>query len=509
MLKRINPAIAVSLVLIIWIIQKYIFDVILYEADFLDRANGKLQDWELAEKLYPKYIIHNLVHALLLISIVLGTYFGTLKIERLKKSYAILYLVPLTVIVFGFLAASIDKATFPDFILRFEYLLPQFPEVSKFRYLVYTNGMEIFCLQVISISGALIVELFRRDDNILTGIKQLPFRFWLSTISFFILLMVLLPILIFDVGISLITQRLLATLAWSTLFSFQSGLYTVLLGKLKGQQAQLYNRMIRTSLIYFGLLLLLALASGTLYSKIPFGGDFVYQFTVNFFVFASVSLSIIFCWSYVLHRFDPLNLKAEIELKNLKSELNFLKSQINPHFLFNSLNTVYGLALLDKSPRTADGIQKLSEMMRFMLNENTQERIPLSKEIKYIEDYVEFQKLRIDDLDKIKVQLQINANCEGNIAPMLLIPMIENAFKHGVSLDKESWITIEISCRDHAVMLDIKNSNHNKTKLRTDESGVGLENVRQRLAILYPENHLFQIIDHPDVFEAKVKVQLS
>ncbi|MCO6359235.1 sensor histidine kinase [Roseivirga pacifica] len=203
------------------------------------------------------------------------------------------------------------------------------------------------------------------------------------------------------------------------------------------------------------------------------------------------------------------NIALRVELGDTSSSLAQLKSQINPHFLFNSLNSIYGIALAEKSPKTADGVQKLSEMMRFMLKENTQEKISLNKEIEYIHNYIDLQSLRLDTNKHVQLNVSIEQPCDGNISPMLLIPMIENAFKHGVSIDKPSFIGISLKCNEHYVSLNVKNSNHHKEKTAAEESGIGLENVRKRLELLYPEKHLFQVYENEETYEAFIKIELA
>ena len=210
-----------------------------------------------------------------------------------------------------------------------------------------------------------------------------------------------------------------------------------------------------------------------------------------------------------LWKYNIAGVRTEAALSTAKSELSFLKSQINPHFLFNSLNSIYGIALAEKSPKTADGVQKLSEMMRFMLKENTQEKISLNKEIEYIHNYIDLQSLRLDTNKHVQLNVSIEQPCDGNISPMLLIPMIENAFKHGVSIDKPSFIDISLKCNEHYVSLNVKNSNHHKEKTAAEESGIGLENVRKRLELLYPEKHLFQVYENEETYEAFIKIELA
>lgn len=179
-------------------------------------------------------------------------------------------------------------------------------------------------------------------------------------------------------------------------------------------------------------------------------------------------------------------------LSSSNASLDFLKSQINPHFLFNALNTLYGTAIQEHSERTAQGIQQLGDMMRFMLFDNMQDHISLHKEIQYMRNYIDLQKLRTQASDKIRIDTQLDeAACQHSVAPMLLIPFVENAFKHGISLIRPSWIKVSLTCTPDKVYFDVYNSVHPTPEKDPEEksSGIGLENVRQRLNLLYPGRH--------------------
>lgn len=185
-----------------------------------------------------------------------------------------------------------------------------------------------------------------------------------------------------------------------------------------------------------------------------------------------------------------VNLK--MELGQTSADLSFLRSQINPHFLFNILNTLYGTALQEDAERTSTGIQKLGDMMRFMLHENNQDRILLGREIDYLRNYIDLQLLRTATSPDITVECDIRDVLESTyIAPMLLIPFVENAFKHGISLKEKSWIKISLYESEGKVYFDVHNSIHRKSESDPERShsGVGLENVKQRLAMLYPDRH--------------------
>ncbi len=182
----------------------------------------------------------------------------------------------------------------------------------------------------------------------------------------------------------------------------------------------------------------------------------------------------------------------EKELVRSKTDLQFLRSQINPHFLFNALNTLYGTALREGSEQTATGIQKLGDMMRFMLQENNLDFIPMKREMEYLENYISLQKLRTQTSPGIIIEDNIHTqDCRHSIAPMLLIPFVENAFKHGISLNEPSWIKIKLICDNDYIYFEVRNSIHAGQLNDTEKkgTGIGLANVEERLKLLYPRNH--------------------
>lgn len=184
------------------------------------------------------------------------------------------------------------------------------------------------------------------------------------------------------------------------------------------------------------------------------------------------------------------------EISQTSAELGALRAQINPHFLFNALNTLYAIAMKENSEKTADGIQKLGDMMRFMLQENHQNRIPLAKEIEYLHNLIDIQQLRLDDTQQIDLKINLqNPDREVFIAPMLLNPLVENAFKHGISFRNASWIYITLTHDPEHIFFKVHNSYHPKSELdpEKDSHGIGLDNVRKRLELLYPDKHEFSI----------------
>ena len=195
-----------------------------------------------------------------------------------------------------------------------------------------------------------------------------------------------------------------------------------------------------------------------------------------------------------------------------QANMEFLRSQINPHFLFNALNTLYASALMEKAEKTSDGIQKLGDMMRFMLHENQMPKIPISREIDYLRNYIDLQLLRFGNQANLDLDFQINdIECKGEIAPMLIIPFVENAFKHGISTKEKSWIRLNLRCISGSLHLDLVNSVHPvKSKENSRESsGIGLDNLKKRLNLVYPNRHQLNIVSNDSDFFVHFSVQIQ
>jgi hypothetical protein len=219
-------------------------------------------------------------------------------------------------------------------------------------------------------------------------------------------------------------------------------------------------------------------------------------------------------WYIYKHKFEK-----QSEIQMLKTELgksdaslNFLKSQINPHFLFNALNTLFGTALQENAERTGEGIQKLGDMMRFMLHENTQDKISLTREVEYLNNYIDLQKLRTSRSADIRIDTHIEEQLNNlQITPMLLIPFIENAFKHGISLQQPSYIKITLQTKEKTLYFDVSNSIYIKADNDPEKlkSGIGLENVKQRLSLLYYRKHELIIRESANEFFVHLTLQLD
>lgn len=199
----------------------------------------------------------------------------------------------------------------------------------------------------------------------------------------------------------------------------------------------------------------------------------------------------------------------EIESKQLQTELDLLKTQINPHFLFNTLNNLFGMAR-NQDAATAEGISRLSHLMRYMIHDSQVERIDLDKEVEQVRRLIELQKLRFSEEDDIDIDFLIVGDTgKIQIPPMLLIPFVENAFKHGISLDKASFVHIVLKAQDERLEFSIKNSTHiARPSYNESDTGLGLSNVRRRLELLYPGKHELKIQDSQKVFEVSLSIEL-
>jgi two-component system LytT family sensor kinase len=194
--------------------------------------------------------------------------------------------------------------------------------------------------------------------------------------------------------------------------------------------------------------------------------------------------------------------QRELAIQNRESELSFLRSQINPHFLFNNLNNIYSL-VYHKSDQSLPAISGLSELLRYMLYD-TSETISLEKEIHYIEKYISLEQLRFEKPCKLLFSYPDNAS-QILMPPLLLIPFIENAFKHGAVAFDHTWLEISISLTPaQEILFSCTNEIGQKQKDQT--GGIGIENVRKRLTLLYPGNHSLDITQEDNKFKVALKL---
>ena len=221
-------------------------------------------------------------------------------------------------------------------------------------------------------------------------------------------------------------------------------------------------------------------------------------FTGMLFLIMSAALKFAIDW------FLNERIQKDLENQRLSAELAFLKSQINPHFLFNSLNSIYSLAY-QRSETTPEAILKLSEIMRYMLYECNDNKVDLVKELQYLENFIDLQKIRF--AGKAYIDYKIVGNIgEQQIVPLLLITFIENAFKHGVANNPLTPIKLLIEVDDGHLLLYIQNKKHNNN--RDASGGIGLNNVKRRLNLLYPGKYNLDIRDEENTYTVELSLVL-
>lgn len=204
-----------------------------------------------------------------------------------------------------------------------------------------------------------------------------------------------------------------------------------------------------------------------------------------------------------LRNSEAIQLKSE----KLETEMKFLKSQVNPHFLFNALNNVYTLAII-KADETPDVILRLSDMLRYMLYDCKDDVVPLQKELDYIKNYIALYQLKEDKPFNVEIDMEkVNGNVM--IPPMVFIPFIENSFKHSKIEDfNQSWIKMSLTTNG-TLNFNIKNSIPQAEFTKDKIGGIGLENVKRRLELLYPNQHELEILNDGEVFDVKLVVDLK
>ncbi len=226
--------------------------------------------------------------------------------------------------------------------------------------------------------------------------------------------------------------------------------------------------------------------------------------------FMGYSAASIFFFGIIRHIYNYIKLKQatqQLRIEKQQAELNYLRSQTNPHFLFNTLNNIYSLAR-DKSDLAPESILRLSKILRFMLYETGGAYIAIEQELKIISDYIALEKLRYDD----SLRINFNHNMEDMkqaIPPLLLIPLVENAFKHGVSETRnQPFVDIHLSVNNRQLLFSIKNSTDTTPGEQSVKENIGLTNLRRQLELLYTDYNLF-VQQGDAVFTTTLKINLS
>jgi hypothetical protein len=215
-------------------------------------------------------------------------------------------------------------------------------------------------------------------------------------------------------------------------------------------------------------------------------------------VFFGVAIKLIFLW------IKSLKQNQKLMMEKVESELKFLKTQIHPHFLFNTLNNLYSLTV-DKSDKAPEVVLKLSELLNYMLYECSPKFVPLEKEIAQLQNYINLESLRYSD--RLNLELKITGEIKGQqIAPLLLITLLENCFKHGVmrAIGK-SWIRVEINSSEEKIYINISNSKGKSSNSGKD--GIGLQNLQNQLNLLYDGKHTFSITDKEKEFVINLRLE--
>ncbi|TCD12688.1 histidine kinase [Pedobacter frigidisoli] len=225
---------------------------------------------------------------------------------------------------------------------------------------------------------------------------------------------------------------------------------------------------------------------------------FAQLFLCGFFLVSSCLIKFAADW------FANERIQRNLESERREMELQFLKSQLNPHFLFNSLNNIYSLAY-QKSDKTADAIMKLSEIMRYMIYESNTPTVALSKEVDYLTNYIELQKIRFKD--GAFIELTLNGEIDDQkIVPLMLISFVENAFKHGVVNDPENPVKINIIANQKILHFSVINKKNNQNK--DAQGGVGLTNVERRLQLTYPDRYKLNVVNSATHYTCELMIDI-
>jgi sensor histidine kinase YesM len=226
--------------------------------------------------------------------------------------------------------------------------------------------------------------------------------------------------------------------------------------------------------------------------------------------FTGYSMGSVFFFAIIRHIYNYVRLKQatqQLRIEKQAAELNYLKSQTNPHFLFNTLNNIYSLAK-DKSDLAPESILRLSKILRFMLYETSGEYIAVEQELKVMSDYIALEKLRYDDSLSINFNHDVE-DMKQALPPLLLIPLVENAFKHGVSETRNSpFVDIHLSINKRQILFIVKNSAEADPGERVVKENIGLTNLRRQLALLYKDFNL-SVKQDVSTFTATLKINLA
>ncbi len=280
----------------------------------------------------------------------------------------------------------------------------------------------------------------------------------------------------------------------------------------------IFERFFKTGkyIIYTGLTLFIIIVFGYIHERlfaILFGGEMAAHIALAFFIATFTGIKYLRTGTrqqFQLHREESRRLKAELELQKVesrhtKAELELLKAQLNPHFLFNSLNNIYSL-ILSNDKRAGETVLKLSGLMRYTLDSAKQKLVTLKEESDFIEHYITLEKIRLNGRCDVKLRIA-GEKTDQQIAPMLFTPLVENSFKHGIGVGTNNFIHIEMLITPDNVTFKISNRIvPNKNRMQEKAGKIGLENLNRRLEILYPGRHDLKIHEDDETFNVNMRI---
>ncbi len=231
--------------------------------------------------------------------------------------------------------------------------------------------------------------------------------------------------------------------------------------------------------------------------------------TLNFLKAIALALLFIFLTTAISYAYKGILLQFQVEKvkrQQVEAELKLLQSQVNPHFLFNTLNNIYAQNLINQEEAN-DMILQLSDLMRYQTQSSSKNEVPLEEEIEFLENYIALEKKRLTDKTTVSFVVDIPQNTTVMLPPMLFIPFVENAFKHGIGTEGVNNIDIHLQIVDNHVVFDIKNAIPTR-KQAVKSTKTGLENIKKRLALLFPDTHNLDVIMENQAYRVQLKIEL-
>lgn len=274
----------------------------------------------------------------------------------------------------------------------------------------------------------------------------------------------------------------------------------------------LYPRLLTQKKWWLYILVIIAIVQASYYGKLFFlnlDDDFTLTKENSRIIFFGLAPFVIgsILFRLVSDRIRLERLQKEARAERLASELKWLRSQVSPHFLFNTMTNMVSLAR-QKSDLLEPSLIKLSELLRYMLYDSARDKIPIGQEIEQVENYLSLQQLRFGE--DVEMDVKINHDyTDCRIEPMLLVPFIENAFKHGIGLVKHPFISVQLEIVEQKLFFKVSNNYNPDNRSKDENSGIGLANVKNRLELLYPGKYKLTLKDENNVFTAQLKLELA